>query len=48
MNYYNEIDPKAAAWLRELIKQNLIPNGIVTAMQSFPKSRQRSSTPTST
>ena len=29
MNYYNEIDPKAAAWLRELIKQNLIPDGIV-------------------
>jgi len=29
MNYYNEFDPKAAAWLRELIKQNLIPNGIV-------------------
>jgi DNA (cytosine-5)-methyltransferase 1 len=29
MNYYNEFDPKAAAWLRELIKQKLIPNGIV-------------------
>jgi len=29
MNYYNEIDPKAAAWLRELIKQGLIPDGIV-------------------
>jgi len=29
MNYYNEIDPKAAAWLRELIKQNLIPDGLV-------------------
>jgi DNA (cytosine-5)-methyltransferase 1 len=29
MNYYNEFDPKAAAWLRELIKNNLIPDGIV-------------------
>lgn len=29
MNYYNEFDPKAAAWLRELINQNLIPNGHV-------------------
>lgn len=29
MNYYNEFDPKAAAWLRELIKRNLIPNGAV-------------------
>jgi DNA (cytosine-5)-methyltransferase 1 len=29
MNYYNEFDPFAAAWLRELIKANLIPNGIV-------------------
>ncbi len=29
MNYYNEHDPKAAAWLRELIKRGLIPNGIV-------------------
>lgn len=29
MNYYNEFDPKAAAWLRELISQKLIPNGIV-------------------
>ena len=29
MNYYNEFDPKAAAWLRELIKQGLIPDGIV-------------------
>ncbi len=29
MNYYNEFDPQAAAWLRELIKQNLIPNGHV-------------------
>ena len=27
MNYYNEFDPKAAAWLRELINQKLIPNG---------------------
>jgi DNA (cytosine-5)-methyltransferase 1 len=29
MNYYNEHDPKAAAWLRELITQGLIPNGHV-------------------
>ena len=29
MNYYNEYDPKAAAWLRELIKENLIPHGHV-------------------
>lgn len=29
MNYYNEFDPKAAAWLRELIKAGLIPAGDV-------------------
>ncbi len=29
MNYYNEIDPKAAAWLRELIKAGEIPPGDV-------------------
>ncbi|NCA18051.1 MAG: DNA cytosine methyltransferase, partial [Betaproteobacteria bacterium] len=29
MNYYNEFDPKAAAWLRELIKRKLIPHGDV-------------------
>lgn len=29
MNYYNEFDPKAAAWLRELIAQGLIPAGEV-------------------
>ncbi len=28
-NYYNEFDPFAAAWLRELIKDNLIPEGEV-------------------
>lgn len=28
-NYYNEIDPKAAAWIRELIKRKLIPDGEV-------------------
>jgi DNA (cytosine-5)-methyltransferase 1 len=27
--YYNEFDPKTAAWLRELIKQGLIADGIV-------------------
>jgi DNA (cytosine-5)-methyltransferase 1 len=29
MNYYNEFDPFAAAWLRELIKAGLIPEGDV-------------------
>ncbi len=29
MNYYNDNDPKSAAWLRELIKQNVIPVGKV-------------------
>ena len=29
MNYYNENDPKAAAWLQELINQKLIPEGHV-------------------
>lgn len=29
MNYYNEFDPKTAAWLRELIAAKLIPNGTV-------------------
>lgn len=29
MNYYNEYDAGAAAWLRELISQNLIPYGHV-------------------
>jgi len=29
MNYYNEIDPKMAAWIRELIKAGLIPDGVV-------------------
>lgn len=29
MNYYNENDPKAAAWLRELIKSGYIPSGDV-------------------
>lgn len=29
MNYYNENDPKAAAWLRELIKAGQIPDGFV-------------------
>lgn len=27
--YYNEFDPSAAAWLRELIKMKLITNGVV-------------------
>lgn len=29
MNYYNDNDPKSVAWLRELIKQNVIPFGHV-------------------
>ena len=29
MNYYNEYDPFAVAWLRELIKDGLIPDGRV-------------------
>lgn len=29
MNYYNEFDPHAAAWLRELIARKLIPDGVV-------------------
>ena len=29
MNFYNEHDPRAAAWLRELIKQDLIAPGDV-------------------
>lgn len=29
MNYYNEYDLKTAAWLRELIEHELIPNGDV-------------------
>lgn len=29
MNYYNEFDPNAAAWLKQLIQSNLIPQGDV-------------------
>lgn len=29
MNYYNEFDPFAAQWLRNLIKAGLIPDGLV-------------------
>lgn len=29
MNYYNEFEPQAAAWLRELIAEGLIPAGVV-------------------
>lgn len=29
VNYYNEYDKKTAAWLRELIRQKLLPDGIV-------------------
>lgn len=29
LNYYNEYEPFAAEWLKELIKDGLIPNGEV-------------------
>lgn len=29
MNYYNEFDPKAAQWLRNLVAAGLIPQGVV-------------------
>lgn len=29
MNYYNEIDPAARAWLRELIRGGHIPDGYI-------------------
>lgn len=29
MNYYNEHDPQAAAWLRELVKLGTISDGVV-------------------
>jgi DNA (cytosine-5)-methyltransferase 1 len=29
MNYYNEWDPDAASWLRQLVKDGLIPRGVV-------------------
>lgn len=29
MNFYNEIDPEAAAWLRILIARKLIPDGVI-------------------
>jgi DNA (cytosine-5)-methyltransferase 1 len=31
VNYYNEFDPKAAAWIQQLIADKQIPNGIVDA-----------------
>lgn len=30
MNYYNDNDPKACAWLRELIAQGHLPPGVDT------------------
>ena len=35
MNYYNEFDPKAAAWLRQLIEDKQIPNGHVDTRSIF-------------
>ena len=35
--YYNEIDPHAAAWLRELIKAGLIPDGEVDTRSNAPE-----------
>jgi len=29
MHYFNEFDPHAAAWLRELMADGLIPKGVV-------------------
>ena len=29
VNYYNEWDKPTAAWLRELVRRGLIPNGVV-------------------
>ncbi len=29
MNYYNEFDHKAAMWLKELIKEGVIPDGVI-------------------
>lgn len=28
-NYYNEFDPRAAAWIKELIRSGLVPDGEV-------------------
>lgn len=36
MNFYNENDPKAAAWLRELIKRDLIAPGVVDERSIIP------------
>ena len=33
--YYNEIDPKAAAWLRELVKQGHVADGEVDERDIF-------------
>ncbi len=38
--YYNEFDPFAAEWLRELIKDGLIADGIVDE-RSIQKCTQR-------
>lgn len=46
MNYYNEHDPKAAAWLRSLIASNLIPNGTVDERSITEKIRRSRLTPT--
>lgn len=37
MNYYNEHDPKTAAWLRELIKSGHIAPGVVTVSTLTPR-----------
>lgn len=29
VDYYNEFDPNAAAWIRELIAAGLVPEGVV-------------------
>ena len=39
--YYNENSPSAVAWLRELIKQGHIADGVVMPMPTFQQPRPR-------
>lgn len=45
MNFYNEHDPKAAAWLRQLIAEGLIPDGIVDERSITIKTLPEGQTP---
>lgn len=47
MNYYNEFDPKAAAWLRELIKAGRNTGGLFKACEEAVKELGSSSGPNS-